>query len=214
MLVADIARLAGIAREEHPGVSFVLLGHSMGSFAAQQYALHHSKFIDGLVLSGSGALDGLVHIAQTSKRAPADIMNAAFEPVRTPADWISRDPATVNAFLNDPLCFGWLQPAANESLFAAAPQLADPVRLRQIRGDLPVYAFSGSEDPVGQRLEGVRLLLQRYREAGIRDISHDFYAGGRHEMLNEINRDAVRSNLLCWISRVLSGASQTVAIKQ
>ncbi|MDQ1470251.1 MAG: hypothetical protein QOJ99_1731 [Bryobacterales bacterium] len=70
MLVADIARLAGIAREEHPGVSFVLLGHSMGSFAAQQYALDHSGFIEGLVLSGSGALDGLVHLAQTRKRAP------------------------------------------------------------------------------------------------------------------------------------------------
>jgi alpha-beta hydrolase superfamily lysophospholipase len=73
---------------------------------------------------------------------------------------------------------------------------------------LPIYAFSGSEDPVGQRLEGVRVLLGRYREAGIRDLSHDFYPGGRHEMLNEINRGEVRAHLLWWISRVLSGTSQ------
>jgi pimeloyl-ACP methyl ester carboxylesterase len=36
-----------------------IFGHSMGSFAAQQYVLDHSYSIDGLALSGSGALDGL-----------------------------------------------------------------------------------------------------------------------------------------------------------
>jgi alpha-beta hydrolase superfamily lysophospholipase len=35
------------------------------------------------------------------------------------------------------------------------------------------------------------------------DMSHDFYPGGRHEMLNEINRVEVRANLLRWISSVL-----------
>ena len=137
-------------------------------------------------------------------------MNAAFVPARTPSDWLSRDPAAVDAFLADPLCFGWLRPAANESFFAAASQLADPVRLRQIRNDLPIYVFSGSQDPVGQRLEGVRVLLERYRAAGISDITHDFYPGGRHEMLNEINRDEVRANLLSWIIGVLSGRSEPV----
>jgi alpha-beta hydrolase superfamily lysophospholipase len=138
-------------------------------------------------------------------------VDAAFERARTPFDWISRDPATVDASMSDPLCFGWLQPVANESFFAAAPRLADPAGLRHVRHDLPVYVSSGSEDTVGQRLEGVRLLLERYREVGIRDIPHDFYPGGRHEMLNEINRDEVRSNPLRWISRVLSGTSRRVA---
>jgi hypothetical protein len=57
---------------------------------------------------------------------------------------------------------------------------------------------------VGQQLKGVSVLIERYRAAGIRDVSHDFYTGGRHEMLNEINRDEVRENLLRWISGVLS----------
>ena len=61
---------------------------------------------------------------------------------------------------------------------------------------MPIYLFSGSEDPVGQRLEGVRVLIDRYREAGIHQISHDFYAGGRHEMLNELNRSEVPARLL------------------
>jgi len=51
---------------------------------------------------------------------------------------------------------------------------------------------------VGQQLEGVPVLIERYHNAGIYDISHDFYTGGRHEMLNEINRNEVRARLLVW----------------
>jgi len=59
LLVRDMVRLSRIAKEEHPEPPFILLGHSMSSFAAQQYVLDHSREIDGLILSGSGALDGL-----------------------------------------------------------------------------------------------------------------------------------------------------------
>jgi alpha-beta hydrolase superfamily lysophospholipase len=60
---------------------------------------------------------------------------------------------------------------------------------------------------VGQQLEGVRVLMARYHEAGIASIAHDFYPGGRHEMLNEINREEVRVRLLAWIAAVLEGGA-------
>jgi alpha-beta hydrolase superfamily lysophospholipase len=105
---------------------------------------------------------------------------------------LSRDTTVVDAFINDPLCFAELQPAAFASFLGAAPRLADPIGLRRIRHDLPIYLFSGDKDPVGQRLEGVQILIERYHDAGIDNISHDFYPGGRHEMLKKpmrIGRD-------------------------
>ena len=201
LLVEDMVHLSHIAREEYPDQPFILFGHSMGSFAAQQYVLDHSDLIDGLVLSGSGALDGLARLAITPPLEK--ILNGQFSPARTPFDWLSRDPDIVDAFIKDPLCFAALQPGSMESFFAAASQLADPHCLRWIRPDLPIYLFSGSEDPIGQQLEGVRLLMERYRKAGVTNLSHHFYAGGRHEMLNEINRKEVVTNLLLWISKVL-----------
>ncbi|HEV2732692.1 MAG TPA: alpha/beta hydrolase [Terriglobales bacterium] len=202
LLVEDMLRLSRIAKEENHNLPLILLGHSMGSFAAQQYVLDHSREIDGLVLSGSGVLDGLAQLA-SSAPAGSFSLNARFEPARTSFDWLSRNNAVVDAFINDPLCFAELQPASLSSLLAAAPRLADPVSLRQIRDDLPIYLFSGSEDPVGQQLEGVDLLMSRYRKAGKRGISHDFYPGGRHEMLNEINQEEVRARLLAWITAVI-----------
>ena len=202
LLVDDMIRLGRIAREENPNKPFILLGHNMGSIAAQQFVLDHSQEIDGLALSGSGALDELARLA-SSALPGENIMNAPFEPARTPFDWLSRDSMVVDEFIHDPLCFAALKPAACTSFFAAADRLSDPASLRKIRPDLPVYLFSGSRDPVGQQLEGIQVLIERYQKAGLHDISQDFYQGGRHEMLNEINRCQVRANLLRWISVVL-----------
>jgi len=138
--------------------------------------LDHSREIDALILSGSGALDGLARLA-TSAPEGSNVLNANFEPARTPFDWLSRDTAVVDAFMSDPLCFAELQPKAFVSFLGAASELSDPLRLRNIRDDLPIYLFSGSEDPVGQQLEGLALLIHRYEKAGLYDISHDFYQG-------------------------------------
>ena len=202
LLVEDMVELTSIAHAEHPEKPLVLLGHSMGSFAAQQYVLDHSHLIDGLVLSGSGVLDGLARIA-SSAPAKYNFLNAPFEPSRTPFDWLSRDPAVADAFMKDPRCFPTLVPASSASFLGAAARLADPASLAAIRPDLPVYLFAGSEDTVGEQLAGVRTLIDRYRKAGVSDITLDSYHGGRHEMLNEINRREVRANLLAWLSKVL-----------
>src|SRR5262249_43668125 len=191
------------------GRPFFLLGHSMGSFAAQQYVLDHSEEIDGLILSGSGALDGLARVAAGAP-AGTNVLNAPFEPARTPVDWLSRDRAVVDAFLKDPLCFPALQPASFASFLAAARRLSEPCRLRSIRNDLSIYLFSGSDDPVGQQLVGVQVLMLRYQSAGIYDIVHDFYRGGRHEMLNETNRAEVLTRLLGWIDALLERARPSV----
>jgi alpha-beta hydrolase superfamily lysophospholipase len=65
LLVEDLNRLSCIAKDENPDPPFILLGHSMGSFAAQQYVLDHSGEIDALILSGSGALDGLAYLTRS-----------------------------------------------------------------------------------------------------------------------------------------------------
>ena len=135
------------------------------------------------------------------------LMNAAFEPARTPFDWLSRDNAEVDAFINDPLCFPSLKADSMQSFLDAFPRLADPREIREVREDLPVYIFSGGDDPVGQRLEGVRVLIDRYRSAGLTSIAQDFYSGGRHEMLHETNRRDVITNLLVWISGILKKSS-------
>lgn len=207
-LVEDMVSLRVIAKNDHPHVPYILLGHSMGSFAAQQFVLEHSHSIDGLALSGSGTLDALARLARTQAPATAmTLMNAAFEPARTPFDWLSRDAAEVDAFIADPLCFPSLRPKSLKSFLGAARRLSDPSEIHNVHQTLPIYIFSGTEDPVGQRLEGPRALIERYRNAGLTSIEHDFYPGGRHEMLHERNRRDVIARLLSWITRMTDRAA-------
>jgi alpha-beta hydrolase superfamily lysophospholipase len=156
LLVEDMARLSRIARDENPEQPFFLLGHSMGSFAAQQYVLDHSRELDGLILSGSGTLDGLARLA-SSAPAHMNILNAPFEPAPTSFDWLSRDSAVVDAFIKDPFCFAELQPAALAPFLAAATRLSDPKSSQNTPGlaHLPVLTQRRSRGPATQRSRAV-----------------------------------------------------------
>ncbi|HEX4301886.1 MAG TPA: alpha/beta hydrolase [Rhizomicrobium sp.] len=201
-VVDDMAQLSRIIREENPGKKLILMGHSMGSFAAQIYVLDHSDLIDGFILSGSAAVDKLI----PPKEAQGDIlttMNTATTP-RTPFDWLSRDDAEVDKYIADPLCGFSVNDASRKSMFAATAPTVDPTKLAGIRKDLPFYIFAGDKDPVNADMTRLTPLVERYRAAGISDIATDFYKDGRHEMLNETNRGEVVANLQAWIERVIA----------
>jgi alpha-beta hydrolase superfamily lysophospholipase len=130
-------------------------------------------------------------------------MNAALPDVRTPFDWLSRDPAQVDAYIADPLCGFTVSAEGLGSMFAKLAELAPDAMRGRIRPELPLYLFVGDQDPVSNKAEWFYPLVQRYREAGLRDVSCHVFGGARHEALNEVNRDEVEAVLLAWIARVV-----------
>ena len=200
-LVGDMVTLTRLARTREGRLPVVLLGHSMGSFAAQQYVLDNSPLIAGLVLSGSAAVDKLA--IDPSQDADLTAFNRAFEPARTQHDWLSRDPAAVDAYEADPLCGFGINKKAMETMAASAMRLVDPAALAQIRKDLPIYIFAGDKDPINHNLEWLKPVAERYRAAGIANVSEKYYPEGRHEMLNETNRDEVISDLASWLEKAI-----------
>jgi alpha-beta hydrolase superfamily lysophospholipase len=199
LVVDDLHHLTSLARGEHPGLPIILLGHSLGSFFAQAYVFDHSKAIDGLVLSGTAAFG--------DRAGPArrlDEVRVAGEEPRTPFDWLSRDPAAVDAYIADPLCGFSRKPNSADGFARVSARLRDPAEIAKIRQDLPIYIFVGDKDPINQDLALLKPLVDRYRDAGIRDLTVKVYPGGRHEMLNEINRAEVVADLTAWLERVAS----------
>ena len=197
-LVADIHQVVALAKAAHPGLPVILFGHSMGAAAAQQYAPEGSRDIAALILSGSTARD----VPRPGEQPPPFAPNAPFEPARTQYDWLSRDEAEVDKYVADPLCgFEMVRLRGNR---ADPFRLADPEVLRQIRGDLPVLFVAGDADPINRNLEGLNLLEERWRAAGVERIDKLYYEGGRHEMLNETNRDEVMADIVAWLKGVLA----------
>jgi alpha-beta hydrolase superfamily lysophospholipase len=197
-LVADLGRVVDEASNRHPGLPVVLLGHSMGSFAAQQYVLDHSDRLHAFVLTGTTAVDQVAAALDPSQPADLTVFNAAFEPARTPYDWLSRDEAEVDLYVADDLCGFGLDGAATASLVAAAPRLGDQTAIDGVRDGLPIYLVSGRDDPLAFGGALVDLVADRYRAAGA-DVTVAIYDGARHEVFNEVNRDEITADLLAWL---------------
>jgi alpha-beta hydrolase superfamily lysophospholipase len=203
-LVGDIDLLVSRIHDEQPGLPLVLLAHSMGSFAVQQYLLDHSDRVDAVVLTGTTALDQLEPALDLDKPIDLAVFNAAFEPARTEFDWLSRDEAIVDAYIADPRCGFGIDTDAAKDMFAGARRMADPGQVAAMRPDLPLYIAAGELDPVNANLALLNVLVGRYRAAGLTDVTLRTYPGARHEILNETNRDEVVASVLDWIDQVLS----------
>jgi alpha-beta hydrolase superfamily lysophospholipase len=204
-LVRDIGRVSDAARADFPDLPLVLLGHSMGSFAAQQYVLDHSEELAGLVLTGTAVLDLLEPALDLSQPMDLSAFNAPFEH-RTGYEWLSRDTAQVDRYVADEQCGFGLSDVDGRQMFASARQVADPARLAGLRRDLPVWIAVGEHDPVNGQLALVNPLVQRLQDAGLSDVTLVVYPGARHEVFNETNRDEVVADLLAWLDRVVPHA--------
>ena len=163
--------------------------------------LDHSDLIEGLVLSGSAAADRLP--VRLDGEVNLESVNAPFEPARTPFDWLSRDETEVDKYIADPLCGFGVNRESTLSMARSLLRTVDPKELSRIRKDLPVYILAGDRDPVNSSLEGLRPVAERYRAAGLKDVRERFYEGGRHEMFNETNRDAVTAELIDWMNEAV-----------
>jgi alpha-beta hydrolase superfamily lysophospholipase len=203
-LVDDIGLLSEKIRADNPGLPLILLGHSMGSFAVQQYLLDHSADVDGVVLTGTAAIDLLEPALDLD--APLDLtgFNAPFEPARTDYDWLSRDEAIVDAYIADPACGFGIDADSAKVMFAGARRLADPAQVAAIRDNLPVYIAVGEADPVNGGLALLTPLTERLESAGLTDVTVRVYPEARHEIMNETNRDEVIAELKRWLGRVTS----------
>lgn len=222
-VVDDMALVTAKARAEHPGVPLVLFGHSMGSFLSRAYAVEHGSGIDALILSGTGGDPGALGLVGKQvaslqallrgKRHRSGLMdklsfgqfNAPFKPNRTAFDWLSRDPVEVDAYVADEWCGGLFSAGGYIDLLGGMAQINDDGYVARTRKDLPILIFSGDQDPVGAKGKGVREVTDRYRRLGVQDVTITLYPGGRHEMLNETNRDEVTSDVIAWIDAHLPG---------
>ena len=215
--VDDMRTLHDIASEEFPGIPHFLFGHSMGSFLARTYIIYFRSGLDGVILSGTGQqpkalvmggkLLSSIEIRKNGGKYKSEMLNNiafgkyndGFETPRTISDWISRDEAEVDKYIEDPLC-GYIPSAGLfHDMMCGIDFITKARNVQRMNKSLPVYFMSGDADPVGENGKGVLRAYKSFLSAGMKDVAVKLYHGGRHEMLNELNRDEVYKDILNWI---------------
>ncbi|MCD1257503.1 alpha/beta hydrolase [Paenibacillus athensensis] len=206
-----------LARREHPQQPLYVLGHSMGSFIAQQLMYRYPALADGVVLSGTNGkqgpqlfagiwiaaaeakLRGGKHRSKLLNTLTFGGYNRPFRPNRTAFDWLSRDAAEVDAYIRNPYCGAVFCALFFRDFLRGLAEIHRPSNMARIPKQLPLYVFGGDRDPVGGMGRGVQQLLGMYARLGLTEVSSKLYPQGRHEMLNETNRAEVTADLLSWL---------------
>ncbi len=222
-MVRDMITLGGIIQDRHAGIPLFLMGHSMGSFLTQKTMYAGPERYQGFILTGTNGPRGLLSFGQNLAHLqaklqgpdhPSLLMNAVsfgsfnknFMPMRTPFDWLSRDEREVDHYIQNPLCGFVCSAGFFQGLFGLLREIHRPDRMSKIPKDKPVYIFGGDLDPVGLQGKGIRRLVALYERLGLQDVEVRLYPGGRHEMLNESNREEVTRDTADWLKRHTEGS--------
>ena len=130
--------------------------------------------------------------------------NKPFSPARTEFEWLSRDPEEVDKYVADPLCGFAVSTQVWIDMLRALDRIADPSNVAKVPKGMPLYLFAGDQDPVGDHGKGMKRLYDTYKRAAIFDVRLKLYPDGRHEMLNESNRQEVTDDFIAWCDEMVA----------
>lgn len=198
-LMRDLEIFRAHVVAEHPGLPFVVLGHSMGGNLALGHTLAHQDGIAALVLSGPAIkVADMSAIEMTVFRAIAKVA-PGFRPRGLSADAISRDPAVVAAYRDDPLVYtGKISAGLGAALIGAMERFPD--RYHELR--VPILLLHGTDDQLAD-IAGSRGLEAAAVNAA---VTAHYYEGLYHEVFNEPEQDQVLADLVTWLRATVGPA--------
>ena len=217
-VLGDMLKVLKFTKQQHPNLPYFLLGHSMGSFFSRRFASIYTSELAGLILSGTADNPGLLGIvgkllAKTEallkgKKAKSPLLDTmsfgafkkGIKDRRTDFDWLSHDPKIVDDYIESPYCGFVCSTWFYVDLLNLMLSLNRIERPGFLPTDFPVMFFAGGQDPVGKKGEGVKNVHQKYVNAGLSKLTLKIYPKGRHEMLNETNKEEVFSDVLNFLN--------------
>ena len=220
--VSDSYALLRKTKAEYPELPYVLFGHSMGSFMARTILeVYPDSGIAAAVICGTGwqprgILPGAIGICQMAckrvgERNTSDTLqnlvfggyNKRVEHPRTEYDWLTRDAKVVDAYIAHPSCGFTATTGLLRDLLTGIRFIEQRQNLAKMDKDLPVLFIAGGDDPVGNYGKGVTRAAEDFRKAGMKHVTKRLFPLGRHEILNEINRQEVYAFTAKWLEEQL-----------
>lgn len=218
--IEDIYRITQNIRKVYPGLPLILYGHSMGSLAVRAYLRNHDDAVDALIVSGCPAYNDMVPVGTLLVKAVAGLcgmkyrsqhmqnlvvrsFERKFKKEKRKNAWLAVEESVAEKFEADPLCTfiytmnGILTLLNMESITykATGYQVKNP--------NLPVLFLSGKDDPCYINEQKWNQAVKRMRHLGYHELTEIRYAGMRHEIHNEKDRDKVFEDIDCFCRSVL-----------
>lgn len=218
-VVDDLYQLTVQMKEKYPGIPYFVLGHSMGSFLIRRYIMTYGDKVDGVIIMGTGStpapvlffarnfsalvgrLKGNRYRSALCEKLCFGAYNKRIKNPRTSKDWLTRDEALVDEYLNDPMCSFVFTINGYHTLFSTITFIQKEENINRIPNNLPVLLVAGEQDPVGNYGKGVMQVYHKYSKKQIQDIELKLYKDDRHEIIHELDYQVVYQDILSWIEK-------------
>ena len=202
-LVLDFKSMYDIVKDQYKDVPIFVIGFSMGSFVARDFANLYSHKLAGAVYIGTGYQPKMVTKAMRKiidmygkkhgmnkssdfiKKLAFGTYNDKIKNHKTDFDWICADEAALADYIADSNVSKFVTPGLFREMLQGIENTCDPTNMLGMTRRMPILLMSGSEDPVGDNTKGVKKLAKIFRDEAMRDVTELFYPGARHDILNE-----------------------------
>ena len=194
-----------------------LFGHSMGSFVGRDYIMRNPEDFSGAIFSGTGYVKntelfllkffiGLEKLIRGKKKKSTIVENIVFssnnkefEPTQTPHDWLTRNSDVAHKYYNDERCGFSCTVQFYNDFYQGMKKIADKENYKNLPENYPLIFLSGDKDPVGG--EDIVKVAYEYKDVGLKDVEYKLYENGRHEMINELNKEEFFKDVKEWLKK-------------
>lgn len=220
-VVSDLHRVTRYAKKHYSNVPYFLLGHSMGSFMVRRYIMTYGNELTGAIIIGTGrqgaftlisgkALAAFIRLAKGDRHRSKLLEWCAFHDYlerikspRTESDWITRNEKIVDWYRENKYCNFKFTVNGYRTLFEVLTFIQKDQNIENIPRELPLLFLAGGMDPVGNYGKAVNEICCEYKKKGINDVRMKLYPDDRHEILNELDKEQVYSDILRWLENHL-----------
>jgi len=225
VLIKDMHTLRTIIQKENAEIPYFMLGHSMGSFLLRRYVTVYHKNLQGAIVMGTGCIPDML---SKSGKLLCSVMSVFFgwkhrskfvnsltfsgpykkfdmEGKDPENNWLCRDPEIVKKYYGEPKCRFVFTLNGFHMLLDTVYYVNQVENVKKTPVNLPIFLVSGQDDPVGDLGEGVKKVHQLYRKAGLKDVTCKLYENDRHEILNELDKEVVYSDIVNWMEAYIKG---------
>ncbi len=220
-VVEDQREIVDEIHKGYPNIPVIILGHSFGSFISQNYIENYSDTVSGCILSGSAGPNPSLAFGRfivniiclfSGRRKYSSFLdkmsfgsfNDSIENHKTEYDWLSRDEAEVQKYIDDEFCGFSCTSGFYQDLMRGLKKTHSVKEMARIPEKFPVLMISGDSDPVSNNGKSLKKLFEIYKNNSLQDVKIKLYEGARHEILNEVNKEEVINDIFAWIEERIS----------
>lgn len=224
LIIEDMKHLMVNTKADYPNLPYFMMGHSMGSFLTRGFLIKYHKDLNGAIIMGTrGKPKGIETLGKTIANIQKSLFGGRkraylldklsvggygkkyFPKDKSDLAWLTSDKEEIKKAQEDEYFAD--KPASIETyvqLFELIDKISDKNNYSSMDKNFPILLISGDRDPVGDMGKGVKWVYEMYKSLGLNDVNISLYKDGRHEILNDVQRDDVANEIIAWLNTHMS----------